>query len=127
MLGWVAGEMAITDPAVSALDRGQRAMAAQLAPLMGAILVVAVGKMIGGAKTSRRATAQVALAEGAPRPRPRLLRRRRKNRRRPDSTRVSRSWRTLPDGKRDYAAYHDKSEFRVLAPISSHLRQPRSH
>lgn len=35
--------------------------------------------------------------------------------------RVSRRWKVLPDGTRDYAAYHGNSEFRVLLPVSSKL------
>jgi YjbE family integral membrane protein len=42
---------------------------------------------------------------------------------------VSSAWRTQPDGRRDYAAYHGEKAFRTLAPVSSHLRswrRPRS-
>ncbi len=35
---------------------------------------------------------------------------------------VSRRWRVLPDGTRDYAAYHGKTAFSELLPISSKLR-----
>ena len=35
---------------------------------------------------------------------------------------VSRRWRVLPDGTRDYAAYHGKTAFSVLLPLSSKLR-----
>ena len=34
---------------------------------------------------------------------------------------VSRRWRVLADGTRDYAAYHGLKEFRVLLPVSSKL------
>ena len=35
---------------------------------------------------------------------------------------VSRRWRVLPDGTRDYAAYHGKTAFSVLLPISSKVK-----
>lgn len=35
---------------------------------------------------------------------------------------VTRRWRVLPDGKRDYAAHHGKTAFSVLLPVSSKLR-----
>jgi hypothetical protein len=38
--------------------------------------------------------------------------------------RVARRWRVLPDGTRDYAAYHGKTEFTFLLPVSSRLRTP---
>jgi hypothetical protein len=38
---------------------------------------------------------------------------------------VTRPWRILPDGKREYAAVLGKSHFRTLEPVSSHLKQPR--
>jgi hypothetical protein len=34
---------------------------------------------------------------------------------------VSRRWRVLPNGTRDYAAYHGKTAFSVLLPVSSKL------
>lgn len=39
---------------------------------------------------------------------------------------VSRRWKVLPDGTRDYAAYHGKTAFSVLLPVSSKLRSPKS-
>lgn len=35
---------------------------------------------------------------------------------------VSRRWRVLPDGTRDYAAFHGKTAFSVLLPLSSRLK-----
>lgn len=35
---------------------------------------------------------------------------------------VSRRWRVLPDGTRDYAAYHGKTAFSELLPVSSKLK-----
>jgi len=34
---------------------------------------------------------------------------------------VSRRWKVLPDGTRDYAAYYGKTAFSVLLPVSSRL------
>ena len=38
---------------------------------------------------------------------------------------VSKRWRVLPDGTRDYAAYHGTTEFTFLLPVSSRLRSPK--
>lgn len=38
---------------------------------------------------------------------------------------VSRRWRVLPDGTRDYAAYHGKTAFSELLPVSSRLRSTK--
>lgn len=35
---------------------------------------------------------------------------------------VSRRWRLRPDGTRDYAAFHGKTAFSVLLPVSSKLK-----
>lgn len=35
---------------------------------------------------------------------------------------VSRRWRVLPDGTRDYAALHGKTAFSALLPLSSKLK-----
>jgi hypothetical protein len=39
---------------------------------------------------------------------------------------VSKRWRVMPDGKRDYAAFHGKTAFSYLLPVSSrlHTRKP---
>ena len=38
---------------------------------------------------------------------------------------ASKRWRVLPDGSRDYAAYHGRTEFFFLLPVSSRLSTPR--
>jgi hypothetical protein len=38
---------------------------------------------------------------------------------------VSKRWRVLPDGTRDYAAFHGKTAFTSLLPLSSKLRTPK--
>ena len=51
LLGWVAGEMGVTDPAVSAWIDAHAHAAHYLAPAVGAIGVVAVGKWLAGRST----------------------------------------------------------------------------
>ena len=38
---------------------------------------------------------------------------------------MSKRWRVLPDGTRDYAAFHGKTAFSVLLPVSSRLHSPK--
>jgi YjbE family integral membrane protein len=122
-LGWVAGEMAIADPVVGPFVQGDAEWMHNAAPLLGAILVVVVGTMMAKRKAAVSAdgTADVPVPaavvdpdlaqaeESAP----------------PGYHWVSRPWRTLPDGTRDYAASYGKTAFRFLAPVSAHLRSPR--
>jgi YjbE family integral membrane protein len=112
ILGWVAGEMAVTDPVLlSWVDANAHWMHDAL-PAAGALLVVAVGKLIASHKEmERQDPAAVGKQEDiadetAP----------------PGYRWVHSLWRTLPDGTRDYAAYYGKTAFRFLAPISSRLR-----
>jgi len=127
VLGWVAGEMAIADPVVGPYVEGGAEWVHSAAPLLGAIMVVMVGTMLAKRKAAASAGEPaespilVAAAEAAPAP---VLT---EESAPPGYHWVSRQWHTLPDGKRDYAAFHGKTEFRELAPISSHLRQPRRH
>lgn len=39
---------------------------------------------------------------------------------------VAKRWRVLPDGTRDYAAYHGKTAFSFLLPVSSKVRSQKS-
>ncbi len=113
ILGWVAGEMLITDPSISAWVDGQAHWLHTFAPAMGALLVVAVGKSIAVAKLAKLSQlpeGTITLPEdeeAAP----------------PGYHWVHRAWRHLPDGTRDYAAYYGKLAFRHLQPISSRLRR----
>ncbi len=59
LLGWVAGEMAVSDPSVTAWMAGH-SMVHMLAPPAGALLVVATGKWL-----TSRATAQQVIAGSA--------------------------------------------------------------
>ena len=128
ILGWVAGEMAITDPVILPWVDAHAHWLHEAAPAAGALLVVALGKAIaaygsgdddghpedvtspGGAANPGSATAKVAEAEE---PAPVGYRW------------VQRASQVLPDGTRDYAAYHGKKAFRYLLPVSSHVRPPR--
>lgn len=47
LLGWVAGEMAISDPSIAGFTANQHALH-YVVPAMGAVLVVAVGKWLTG-------------------------------------------------------------------------------
>lgn len=119
ILGWVAGEMLVSDPAVNPLMQGDAHFAHDAAPVLGMLLVVGAGKWLalrkgressaGPALTpaaTQEAAAEVAeTVPAAP----------------PGYHWVTRRWRTLPDGTRDYAAYHGEEVFRVLTPVSSHL------
>lgn len=115
ILGWVAGEMLVTDPAVNPLMQGDAHLAHEAAPVLGMLLVVSAGKWLASSKSGEKPRAVEGDAtepaevrekvEDAP----------------PGYHWVSRRWRTLPDGTRDYAAYHGEEAFRVLVPVSSHL------
>lgn len=123
VLGWVAGEMAIADPVVGPFVQGDAEWVHSAAPLLGAILVVVVGTMMAKRKAAASADGSadvpvptdvvdpdVAQEEGAAPP---------------GYQWVSRPWRVMPDGTRDYAASYGKSAFRTLVPVSSHLRSSR--
>ena len=58
LLGWVAGEMAISDPAVQAWVDSQVAFLHYLAPALGAIGVVLVGKWIASRAQATQAESQ---------------------------------------------------------------------
>jgi YjbE family integral membrane protein len=63
LLGWVAGEMAISDPAVKAWVDANAAVLHYAAPVLGAIGVVVIGKMLAKRAAAERASA---LQVGAP-------------------------------------------------------------
>jgi YjbE family integral membrane protein len=124
ILGWVAGEMAITDPIVTPWVEVNGPWLHDGAPALGAFFVVATGKFVvlRNAAVESAAQAEAVAAEGGAvpageaageEPAP------------PGYRWVTRLWRTLPDGTRDYAAYYGKTAFRFLVPISSRLRAPK--
>jgi len=116
VLGWVAGEMAVTDPVVQPWIDGNAHWVHQLAPAFVAGFVVVAGR----AHALRTvALARIAMhlmgekridADDAPPPGYRWVHRR---------------WRVLPGGKRDYAVFHGAETFRTALPISSRIRSPR--
>lgn len=131
VLGWVAGEMAIADPIVRPFVESNAQWLHTAAPLLGAVMVVAVGTTMARAKQSQAAPepapaiidetpvesvvasaaapAQSRVEEPAP----------------PGYHWVHRGWRRLPDGTRDYAVSHGLEDFKELRPLSSKLRTPR--
>jgi integral membrane protein, YjbE family len=112
VLGWVAGEMFVTDPAIGPWVDTNAHWLHESAPGMAAVFVVIAGK----AAANERIAAWKVL-QGTPLPQEEPA---------PPGYRwAHRRWRTLPDGTRDYAAYHGKESFRVQLPISSRIRSPR--
>lgn len=117
ILGWVAAEMLISDPAISGWVDGQAPLLHTFAPALGAVMVVAIGKSMAAAKFARLnklPKGQVALPEEKEEPAP------------PGYHWVHRLWRTLPDGTRDFAASYGKTAFRILRPISGRLRRRKT-
>jgi YjbE family integral membrane protein len=115
ILGWVAGEMLISDPVVVPWVENGSEWAHDASPVLAALFVVGTGKWLGHAKLEKVAEEKPpermkpAPEEGAP----------------PGYHWVTRSWRLLPDGRRDYAAYYGKTAFRFLVPDSGRVRRPR--
>ncbi len=113
VLGWVAGEMFVTDPAIGPWVDTNAHWLHESAPGMAAVFVVIAGK----AAANERIAAAWKVLQGTPLPQEEPA---------PPGYRwAHRRWRTLPDGTRDYAAYHGKESFRVQLPISSRIRSPR--
>jgi YjbE family integral membrane protein len=110
VLGWVAGEMAIADPIVSPWVEGEASWLHSMAPVIGALSGVAVGKSIAARKIAAPEPAKARAAEEEPPPGYRW---------------VHRPWRKLPDGTREYAASYGKAAFKVLLPVSSKVRSHR--
>ena len=111
VLGWVAGEMAIADPIVSPWVEGNADWLHSVAPMIGALSVVAVGKSWAARKLAVPEPARAPAPGEEPAP--------------PGYRWVERPWRKLPDGTREYAASYGKAAFRFLIPVSSRVRSPR--
>jgi YjbE family integral membrane protein len=174
LLGWVAGEMLVTDPVLGLWASQEGQWAHTGAPVIAALIVVATGTWLAS-RSREELEPATAPAGAAPLPatpptmsfestgpasphpvtRPpmqhsvgeaaaRAERAASPVARVPESgsafvadnadaalppgyRRISRPWRTLPNGRRDYATLHGEEAFRSLAPVSSHLRQPRKH
>lgn len=119
ILGWVAGEMLVTDPAVNPLMQGDMHLAHEAAPLLGMLLVVGAGKWFA-ARSLQSAHAETGATSCPPEP-ARGETSDREEAAPPGYHWVTRRWRTLPDGTRDYAAAHGLEVFKVLVPVSSHM------
>jgi YjbE family integral membrane protein len=122
VLGWVAGEMAIADPIVGPLVESDAQWLHGAAPMLGAIMVIGVGTMLARSRATKSPQPEAILipAESAPPPQEPA-----EELAPPGYHWVRRSWRTLPDGTRDYAVCHGQEEFKILRPLSSKLREPR--
>jgi YjbE family integral membrane protein len=121
ILGWVAGEMAITDPVIMPWVDARAHWMHDAAPAAGALFVVALGKLIVAHGEMKRQEQVTAEASGM-----KPVGAREEEESAPPGYRwVHSLWRTLPDGTRDYAAYYGKTAFRFLAPLSSRLRPPK--
>jgi YjbE family integral membrane protein len=113
VLGWVAGEMFVTDPAIGPWVDTNAHWLHESAPGLAAVFVVIAGK----AAANEKVAAAWKVLQGTPLPQEEPP---------PEGYRwVHRRWRVLPDGTRDYAALHDKETFRFKLPVSSRIRSPR--
>jgi YjbE family integral membrane protein len=112
LLGWVAGEMLVTDPAWEQWINSQAHWLHNGAPVLATIGVIAAGKWLSRRKPEPETIVvdpQKLDEEPAP----------------PGYHWVSRPWRVLPDGKRDYPQLHGLTTFRELRPVSSKLKHHR--
>jgi YjbE family integral membrane protein len=113
VLGWVAGEMFVTDPAIAPWVDTNAHWFHESAPGLAALFVVVAGKAAASERVMaawKALQGTAASKEEAPPPGYRWSHRR---------------WRVLPDGTRDYAVSHGKESFRVQLPVSSRIRAPR--
>jgi YjbE family integral membrane protein len=114
ILGWVAGEMLVTDPAVGSWVDVNAHWLHIAAPVGATAVVISAGRWLAAAAIRRGedvAVRTIVVDESEAPP--------------PGYHWVTRPWRVLPNGEREYAVVYGKSHFRTLEPISSHLRPPR--
>ena len=116
ILGWVAGEMLVTDPAIVPWVDTNAHWLHIAAPITVTLGVVAVGKRMAAAAIRRgeQVAVETVVIDGEEAPPP-------------GYHWVTRPWRVLPEGTREYAAIHGKSHFRSLEPISAHLKEGPPH
>lgn len=114
ILGWVAGEMLVTDPVITPWVENRHWLHTAV-PVFAVLFVLAGGKVITMLKAEEQK--KVAVGEAVPVVEEEAP---------PGYHWVSRTWRRLPDGTRDYAAYYGKTAFRFLAPISGRLRSRKA-
>ncbi|MPZ44178.1 MAG: YjbE family putative metal transport protein [Betaproteobacteria bacterium] len=155
LLGWVAGEMLVSDPAISLWVDTQLPWAHTGGPVLATLAVVGTGKWFSWKESAQEervseeanvqlapapafavesvdtpAPAPVAFAAGearqsAPAPMARVAFDGRDDAAPVGYRWVSSPWHTGRDGKRDYAATHGMRSFRTLAPMSGRVRPPR--
>ena len=112
LLGWVAGEMLVTDPAVSGWIDANVSWLHTGAPVLATAFVVGTGTWLAREKPdSTTIVVDLEQVESEPAP--------------PGYHWVSRPWRVLPDGTREYAHLVGEKAFRTLVPVSSRLRHSR--
>ena len=107
LLGWVAGEMAVTDPAFAPWIEKNAHWLHESAPGLAALAVVITGKAAANDRVN--AAWKVLLGRPVredPPPPP------------PGYRWAYRRWQPGPRGRRDYAIYHGKEEYRYLLPVS---------
>ena len=111
ILGWVAGEMMVTDPAISPWVDMNAHWLHTAAPVFATAVVVGAGKWSASRLLSpaAAANADTIIASGDEVPPP-------------GYHWVTRPWRVLPNGRRDYAVLQGKLAFRSLAPVSARLK-----
>ena len=111
ILGWVAGEMLVTDPSILPWVDTNAHWLHVASPIAVTLGVVAIGKWMAAAAIRRgeKVAVETTVIDGDEAPPP-------------GYHWVTRPWRILPDGTREYAALHGVSHFRSLEPISSHLK-----
>ena len=103
--------MLVTDPALDTWVSTQANWLHAGAPLLATIAVVGVGKWLARSKPQAQAETIVVddgQLELEPPP--------------PGYHWVSRPWRVLPNGKREYPQLHGLATFRELRPVSSRLK-----
>jgi YjbE family integral membrane protein len=112
LLGWVAGEMAVTDPAFGPWIDANAHWLHESAPGLAAVAVVIAGKTAANQRVAAawKALQGVPLVQDEPPP--------------PGYRWAYRRWRSGARGRRDYALYHGQEYFRVMLPVSR-IRSPR--
>jgi len=146
LLGWVAGEMLISDPAIKMWIDTQLPWAHTGAPVMATLAVIGTGKWLSMGATAEEDTTAIIPLMPAPEPiavesamlnggdsqdqragAPRTMQRtalQNEDEVPIGYRRISRQWHTGPDGKRDYAVLHGQDAYHSVTPVSSHIRKP---
>jgi YjbE family integral membrane protein len=149
LLGWVAGEMLVSDPAIKTFIDTQMAWAHTGGPVLATIAVVGAGKWFSWKGANEAAAEEAAAAAEQPEPvavkaATAVEESRSVPSQSPASTInrtaleagsetpvgyrwVSSQWHTGADGHRDYAATHGVPAYRSLAPMSGRVRPAPRH